>query len=105
MPSISILAEPSVSLVDAVVDRRGTRAAAEAYLAFLYTPAGQELVARHHFRPRLESVLAKHAAQFPHVNLVTIDAVFGGWAQAQKTHFDEGGVFDQIYQPAVSGTR
>jgi sulfate/thiosulfate transport system substrate-binding protein len=105
VPSVSILAEPSVSLVDAVVDRRGTRAAAEAYLEFLYTPAGQELVARHHFRPRLESVLAKHAAQFPHVNLVTIDAVFGGWARAQKTHFDEGGVFDQIYQPAVSGTR
>jgi sulfate/thiosulfate-binding protein len=104
VPSVSILAEPAVSLVDTVVDRRGTRAVATAYLEFLYTPEGQEIAARHFFRPRLESVLARHAAQFPRMNLVTIDAVFGGWARAQKTHFDDGGVFDQIYEPAVKGT-
>jgi sulfate/thiosulfate transport system substrate-binding protein len=104
VPSVSILAEPAVSLVDTVVDRRGTRAVAQAYLEFLYTPEGQEIAARHFFRPRLASVLAKHAAQFPQMNLVTIDAVFGGWARAQKTHFDDGGVFDQIYEPAVKGT-
>jgi sulfate/thiosulfate-binding protein len=105
IPSVSILAEPPVSVVDTVVDRRGTRKAAEAYLAFLYTPEGQEIAARHFFRPRDEAVLARHAAQFPNVNLVTIDEVFGGWASAQKTHFDDRGVFDQIYQPAVNGTR
>ncbi len=105
IPSISILAEPPVSVVDTVVDRRGTRKAAEAYLQFLYTPEGQEIAARHFFRPQDPTVLARHAAQFPKVNLVTIDEVFGGWAVAQKTHFDDGGVFDQIYRPAVNGTR
>jgi sulfate/thiosulfate-binding protein len=105
VPSVSILAEPPVSVVDTVVDRRGTRQAAEAYLQFLYTPEGQEIVARHFFRPQDAAVLARHAAQFPKMNLVTIGEVFGGWATAQKTHFDDGGVFDQIYQPAVHGTR
>jgi sulfate transport system substrate-binding protein len=100
MPSLSILAEPPVAVVDKVVDRRGTRAVAQAYLEFLYTPEGQEIAARHHFRPRLAAVLGKHAAKFPAVNLITIDGVFGGWAKAQKRHFDEGGVFDQIVQAA-----
>ena len=99
VPSLSILAEPPVSVVDKVVDRRGTRAVAEAYLQFLYTPEGQEIAARHHYRPRLEAVLAKHAAKFPAMNLVTVDEEFGGWTKAQKRHFDDGGIFDQIYQP------
>jgi sulfate/thiosulfate-binding protein len=104
LPSLSILAEPSVSIVDKVVDRRGTRAVAQAYLEFLYTPQGQEIAARRHFRPRLDAVAAKYASKFPSLNLVTIDAAFGGWAKAQKKHFDDGGVFDQIYQPG-GGTR
>jgi sulfate/thiosulfate-binding protein len=97
IPSMSILAEPPVAVVDKVVDRRKTRAVAQAYLEYLYTPEGQEIAARHYYRPRLESVAKKYAARFPRVNLVTIDAVFGGWAKAQKTHFDDGGTFDQIY--------
>jgi sulfate transport system substrate-binding protein len=99
VPSISILAEPPVAVVDQVVDRRGTRAAAEAYLRFLYSPAGQELAAKHHFRPRSPEVAARHAADIPAVELFTIDQVFGGWHQAQAIHFADGGVFDQIYQP------
>ena len=100
VPSLSILAEPPVTVVDKVVDRRGTRKVAEAYLNFLYTPEAQELAAKHYFRPRDAAVLAKYANQFPKVNLVTIDdPIFGGWAKAQKKHFDDGGVFDQIYQP------
>jgi sulfate transport system substrate-binding protein len=99
VPSLSILAEPPVSVVDKVVDRRGTRAVAEAYLQFLYTPEGQEIAAKHHYRPRLPEVFAKHRADFPAMNLVTIDEEFGGWARAQKLHFDDGGTFDQIYQP------
>ena len=99
-PSMSVLAEPPVSVVDKVVDRRGTRKVAEAYLTFLYSNEGQEIAAKHFFRPRSASVLAKYAHQFPKVNLVTIDdEIFGGWAKAQKKHFDDGGVFDQIYQP------
>jgi sulfate/thiosulfate transport system substrate-binding protein len=98
-PSLSILAEPPVAVVDRVVDKRGTRAAAEEYLRFLYTPEGQEIAARHYYRPRLEAVARKYAATFPKVGLVTIDEVFGGWAKAQKTHFADGGVFDQIYAP------
>jgi sulfate transport system substrate-binding protein len=96
-PSISILAEPPVSLVDKVVDKRGTRKLAQAYLDFLYSPEGQEIVARHFFRPRLESVVKKHAAEFKSLQLFTIDEVFGGWQKAQKVHFDDGGLFDQIY--------
>jgi sulfate/thiosulfate-binding protein len=100
IPSISILAEPSVSVVDKVVDKRGTRKPAQAYLEFLYSPEGQELCARHFYRPRDKAVAAKYASQFPTINLVRIDdQMFGGWAKAQKKHFEDGGLFDQIYQP------
>jgi sulfate/thiosulfate transport system substrate-binding protein len=100
IPSISILAEPSVAIVDKVVDKRGTRKAAQAYLEFLYTPEGQELCAKHFYRPRNQAVAGRYASRFPSLNLLTIaDPVFGGWARAQKQHFDEGGIFDQIYQP------
>lgn len=95
-PSLSILAEPPVSVVDKVVDQRGTRAVAEAYLNFLWTPDGQEIAARHFFRPRLADVAARHEKTFPKMQTFTIQDVFGGWASAQKVHFDEGGVFDQI---------
>ena len=98
VPSASILAEPPVAIVDKVVDRRGTRAAAQAYLEFLYTEQGQEIAAKHYYRPRLKSVAEKYAGQFTKVNLFTIDEVFGGWQKAQKAHFADGGVFDQIYQ-------
>jgi sulfate/thiosulfate transport system substrate-binding protein len=99
VPSLSIVAEPTVAVVDKVVDKRGTRAAAQAYLEYLYSPEAQEIAARHHYRPRLEVVARKFAATFPKVNLVTIDAVFGGWQKAQKAHFADGGSFDQIYEP------
>jgi sulfate/thiosulfate transport system substrate-binding protein len=98
-PSQSILAEPPVSIVDKVVDKRGTRTVAQAYLEYLYTPEGQEIAAKNYYRPRLESVAKKYAAIFPKIKLVTVDEVFGGWQKAQKTHFADGGVFDQIYQP------
>ncbi|HWV98360.1 MAG TPA: sulfate ABC transporter substrate-binding protein [Candidatus Acidoferrum sp.] len=97
-PSSSILAEPPVAWVDKVVNRRGTSEVAEAYLRFLYTPEGQELAAKHFYRPRLDSVALKHAATFPKINLFTIDELFGGWQKAQKTHFSEGGIFDQLQQ-------
>jgi sulfate/thiosulfate-binding protein len=96
-PSMSILAEPPVALVDKNADKHKTRAAAEAYLKFLYTDEGQEIAARRHYRPRNEKILAKHTAKFPTLNLITIDEAFGGWKKAQKTHFDDNGVFDQIY--------
>ena len=99
VPSSSILAEPPVAVVDRNVDRHGTRAVAQAYLEFLYTPEGQELAAKHFYRPRDPEVAARHAARFPKVELFTIDAVFGGWARAQATHFADGAVFDQIYTP------
>ena len=99
VPSVSILAEPPVALVDKVVDKRGTRQIAQGYLDFLYTPVAQEIAAKNFFRPRLESVAAKYAAQFPKVTTFTIDEVFGGWTKAQQTHFADGGIFDQIYQP------
>jgi sulfate/thiosulfate transport system substrate-binding protein len=99
VPSVSILAEPPVALVDRNVDRKGTRAAAEAYLQFLYSEEGQELAARHHFRPRSQAAAAKYASHFPTVSLFTIDEVFGGWKQAQKKHFDDGGAFDRLYVP------
>lgn len=98
-PSLSILAEPPVSVIDKVVDKRGTRAAAQAYLEYLYSPSGQEIVAKHYYRARNPTVAAKYAAQFPKLNLITIDEVFGGWQQAQKVHFADSGTFDQIYQP------
>jgi sulfate/thiosulfate-binding protein len=97
MPSISILAEPTVTVVDKVVKKRGTEAVAKAYLEYLYSDEGQEIIAKNFYRPRNETIAAKYTAVFPKVELVTIDDTFGGWAKAQKTHFDDGGVFDQIY--------
>jgi sulfate/thiosulfate-binding protein len=99
VPSSSILAEPPVSIVDKVVEKRGTRKAAQAYLEFLYSAEGQEIAARHYYRPQQAAVLAKYAKTFPKVTLFTIDEVFGGWTKAQKTHFDDGGIFDRIYEP------
>ena len=99
VPSQSILAEPPVSVVDKVVDRKGTRAVAEAYLQYLYSPEGQEIAARNFYRPRLESVAKKYASTFPKVKLFTLAEVAGDWHKAQETHFADGGVFDQIYQP------
>ena len=99
VPSISILAEPPVAVVDKVASRHGTREVAQAYLDYLYTEEGQEIAARNYYRPRLEAVAKKYERQFPKLNLFTIDEVFGGWQKAQKTHFADGGLFDQIYQP------
>jgi sulfate transport system substrate-binding protein len=99
VPSVSILAEPSVAVVDANVERHKTREAAEAYLKHLYAPESQELIAKHFFRPRAGDVLERNREQFPPLNLFTIDEVFGGWEKAQALHFADGGVFDQIYQP------
>lgn len=99
VPPTSILAEPPVAVVDENVEAHGTREVAEAYLEFLYTEEGQDIVARNYYRPRLESVAERYADQFPELNLVTIDDVFGGWAEAQPKFFDDGGVFDQIYAP------
>ncbi len=99
-PSVSILAEPPVAVVDKVVDRHGTRKVAEAYLTFLYTPEAQELIAKNYYRPATEQAAKKYASQFPNVKLFTITQVAGGWNAAQKTHFADGGLFDQIYQPA-----
>ncbi len=96
VPSLSILAEPTVSVVDKVVKKKGTEAAAKAYLDYLYSDEGQEIAARNFYRPRNEAIAAKHAANFAKVELITIDAVFGGWTKAQKTHFADGGIFDQI---------
>jgi len=96
-PSLSILAEPPVAVVDKVVDKKGTRKVAEAYLQYWYTPEAQEIAAKNFYRPIDEKVLAKYADQFPKITLFTIDEVFGGWQKAQKAHFADGGVFDQIY--------
>jgi sulfate/thiosulfate-binding protein len=98
-PSVSILAEPPVSVVDKVVDKRGTRTVAEAYLQFLYSDEGQDIVAKNYYRPVVERFAKKYANQFPKVKLFTIEEVAGGWTAAQKAHFSDGGVFDQIYQP------
>jgi sulfate/thiosulfate-binding protein len=97
-PSISILAEPPVAVVDRVVDHRGTREAAETYLKTLYTPEAQEIIARHFYRPRDPDVAARHANDFPAMNLFTVESL-GGWAKLQKIHFDDDGVFDRIYAP------
>jgi sulfate/thiosulfate transport system substrate-binding protein len=97
VPSVSVLAEPTVSVVDKVVKRNGTEAVAQAYLEYLYSDEGQEIAARNFYRPRNETIAKKYAQTFPKLELVTIDAVFGGWTKAQKTHFADGGVFDQIY--------
>ncbi len=96
-PSISILAEPPVSVVDSVVDKRGTRKVAEAYLNYLYSTVGQEIAAQHHYRPRDAAVAAKYAAQFPSLPMFTVDEAFGGWQNAQKTHFADGALFDRLY--------
>jgi sulfate/thiosulfate-binding protein len=97
IPSSSILAEPPVSVVDKVANRRGTAAVAKAYLEYLYSDEGQEIAARHYYRPRSKTVASKYASQFPKLTLFTVDEVFGGWGNAQKTHFADGGIFDQIY--------
>lgn len=99
VPSASILAEPPVAVVDRVVDKRGTRKLADAYLRFLYTDEGQRIAARNFYRPRATNLPADLTAQFPKLKLYTVDDTFGGWAKAQKTHFADGGVFDSIYQP------
>jgi len=98
-PSLSILAEPPVTVVDKVVDKRGTRKVAQAYLEYLYSPEGQEIAARHYYRPQDAKVAAKYGKQFVKTKLITVDKVFGGWRNAQKVHFSDGGVFDQIYAP------
>ena len=95
-PSISILAEPSVAIVDKTVDKNGNRNLAKGYLNYLYSPKGQELAAKYYFRPRDAKAAAKYAAQFPKIQTFTIDKVFGGWAKAQKTHFVNGAIYDQI---------
>lgn len=97
VPSISILAEPPVTVLDGNVKRHGTEKVAEAYLKYLYTPEAQEIIARNYYRPADTDIAAKHAAQFPTVNLVTVDGAFGGWQKAQKTFFSDGGVFDRIF--------
>jgi sulfate transport system substrate-binding protein len=99
-PSSSILAEPPVALVDRNVDRHKTRVVAEGYLNFLYSPLAQDIVGKHHFRPREAAAAAKYAAGFRPIPMVTIDQAFGGWKKAQATHFADGGLFDQIYRPA-----
>jgi sulfate/thiosulfate-binding protein len=98
VPSVSILAEPTVSVVDKVVDRRGTRAIAQAYLEYLYSPEGQEIAAKHYYRPRMVEIGKKYAKNFAQVKLFTIDQIFGGWTKASKEHFADGANFDQIYQ-------
>ncbi|WP_374468902.1 sulfate ABC transporter substrate-binding protein [Phenylobacterium sp.] len=99
-PSVSILAEPPVAVVDRNVDRHKTRVQAEGYLNFLYSPLAQDLIGKHHFRPRNAQALAKYRSKFKPLPLVTIDDTFGGWKKAQATHFADGGVFDRIYKPA-----
>jgi sulfate/thiosulfate-binding protein len=100
-PSMSILAEPSVAVVDKNVDRHKTRTVAEGYLNFLYSPIAQDLIGKNNYRPRNAAAAAKYASKFPKIPLVTIDGQFGGWAKAQARHFADGGVFDQIYKPGV----
>ena len=99
VPSVSILCEPTVSLVDKVVDKKGTRQVAEAYLNYLYSPEGQEIAARNFYRPRSAAVAKKYASQFPQVKLFTLAEIVGDWQKTQATHFADGGVFDQVYQP------
>ena len=98
MPSVSILAEPPVAVVDKVAERHGTTEVAKAYLEYLYSDEGQEIAAQNYYRPRDQAIAAKYAAIFPKLQLFTIDEAFGGWTKAQATHFADGGIFDQIYQ-------
>jgi sulfate transport system substrate-binding protein len=102
VPSLSILAEPPVAVVDKNVDKKGTRKAAEAYLQYLYSDEGQEIAAKNYYRPTNAKVAQKHAGQFPKVTLFTINDAFGGWQNASKTHFADGGTFDQIYKPSAN---
>lgn len=97
VPSVSILAEPNVTWVDKVVKKKGTEAVAKAYLEYLYSEEGQDIIGRNFYRPRSEAAAQKYASTFPKLELFTIDQAFGGWTKAQKTHFADGGVFDQIY--------
>lgn len=101
VPSLSILAEPPVTVVDKVADKNGTRKVAEAYLKFLYSKEGQEIAGKNFYRPRDPEVAAKYAKVFPKVDLITIDEEFGGWKKTQKEHFDDGGIFDAIYKPGT----
>jgi sulfate transport system substrate-binding protein len=101
VPPESVLAQPSVAVVDSVVDAKGTRKAAEAYLKYLYSDEGQDLAARWFYRPRSEAVAARYASQFPALRLFTVPERFGSWAEARKTHFGDGGMFDQIYRPGA----
>jgi sulfate transport system substrate-binding protein len=96
-PTVSILAEPTIAIVDKVVDKKGTRAAAEAYFSFIYSPEGQEIAAKNHYRPRNPDFAKKYEANFARVSLFTIDELFGGWQKAQATHFNDDGIFDKIY--------
>jgi sulfate/thiosulfate transport system substrate-binding protein len=100
VPPVSILAEPVVAVVDATVARRGTRRVAEAYLRYLYSEEGQEIVARHHYRPAAEASRSRYADRFPSLELFTVDAVFGGWGAAHRAHFADGGTFDRVYRPS-----
>lgn len=100
IPSLSILAEPPVTVVDGNVDKRGTRKLAQAYLDYLYTPEGQDLAGKHYYRPRLPQVAARYQSRFPRLSLLTIDKHFGGWKKAQATHFNDGALFDQIFEDA-----
>ena len=104
-PSVSVLAEPPVALMDSIVDRKGTRAVAEAYLDFLYAPEGQDIVARNFFRPTDAATAERYAAQFPPMRLFTVDEVFGGWAKAQAEHFADGGVYDRLFEAAAAAPR
>ena len=98
VPSASILAEPPVVVVDKVVERKGSAAVAKAYLEYLYSDEGQDIAGRNYYRPRNKAVAERYSRAFPKLDLFTVDEVFGGWTNAQRTHFDDGGVFDQIYQ-------
>jgi sulfate transport system substrate-binding protein len=104
-PSVSVLAEPPVALIDAVVDRKGTRVAAEAYLEYLYSPEGQDIVARNYFRPSDRTVLEQYAEQFPRLRMFTVDEVFGGWKKAQAEHFNDGGIYDRLFSAAAAGAQ
>jgi sulfate transport system substrate-binding protein len=99
VPSVSILCEPTVSVVDKVVDKKGTRAVAEEYLKYLYSPEGQEIAAKRYYRPRSGAIAKKYASQFPKMKLFTLAEIVGDWQKTQKIHFADGGVFDQVYQP------
>jgi len=99
VPKVSILAEPPVAVVDRYADKHGTRAIAREYLEYLYSEEGQEIAARHHYRPRSEKAAARHPGGFPRLELFTVDEVFGGWEKAQRTHFADGAIFDQISVP------